>query len=173
MKRVLIGVLVLSLTLALAGCKSVSEKIGEEVGEQIAGGVVGGTVEVDGDAVTIETEDGAVTMNSSEGTLPKDFPKDFPVYDDMTVDSASSIASGEEITFYVNFTSDDSVTKIYEWYKGEFGGSGWTPDGDYLFTDEDGESGMLSGTKGTLSGTVTITKGDSSTEVGMIVVQAK
>lgn len=170
MKRVLIGLLVVVFALGLAGCQSVSDKIGEKVGEEIAGGIVGGNVEVDGDAVTIETDQGNITMDSSEGELPEEFPADFPIYDGAKVDSTSSLSSGTEKTFYVNLISEDEPKEVYEWYKSEFESEGWTIDGDMFLTDDSGASGLLSVKKDPMNGTLTVGKGSENTEMGVILV---
>lgn len=172
MRKLLFVVLVVALALGLVGCQSVSEKIGEEVGEEIAGGIVGGDIEVDGDEVTIKTEEGEATIGSTEGELPEDFPKDFPEYKGIEVESASSIAAGEEVTYYVNLYSDDAVKDIYEWYKSEFTGDGWTIDGDYMFSDAStGDSGMLTVNKGeTMTATVSFGESDGRTAVGVILM---
>lgn len=171
MKRVLVGVLVALLAFGLVGCKSISEKIGEEVGEEIAGGIVGGDVEVNGDAVTIETEDGEVTLDNTEGEMPEDFPDDFPMYDDVKVDSTSSIASAENVTHYINLTSEDEVKDVYEWYKSEFESEGWTIEGDYLMTTDGDDNGMLSVKKDGMTATVTVNPADSGgAEIGIILL---
>lgn len=170
MKKLLFGVLIVALALGLVGCKSISEKVGEEIGEEIAGGIVGADVEVDGDEVTIQTDEGEATIGSTEGELPDDFPKDFPQYKGVEVESASSIASGGESTYYVNLYSDDAVKDVYEWYKSEFTDDGWTIDGDYMFSDAgSGDSGMLTVSKGeTTSASVTLGESDGQTQIGLI-----
>lgn len=175
MKKALFGALIVALALGLVGCQSISEKVGEEVGEEIAGGVLGGEVEVDGDEVTIQTEDGEATIGSTEGELPEDFPKDFPQYKDSEVDSASSIAGGSEVSYYVNLYSDDAVKDVYEWYKSEFTGDGWTIEGDYMFSDaSSGDSGMLTVKQDeNTSATVSFGESDGKTQIGIILMTKK
>lgn len=171
MRKALFGALIIALVFGLVGCKSVSEKIGEEVGEEIAGGIVGGDVEVKGDEVTIQTDEGETTIANSEGELPDGFPKDFPEYKDAEVDSASSFASGETVTYYVTFYSDDAVKDVYEWYKSEFTGDGWTIDGDFMISDASGDSGMLTVSKGEeMSATLSFGASDGKTEMGLALV---
>lgn len=173
MRRVLFGALVIVLAFGLVGCKSISDKIGEEVGEEIAGGVIGGDVEVDGDQVTIETDDGAVTMDSTEGEMPENFPDDFPMYDGIEVDSTSTFDGENDATFYVNLLSSDSPKDIYDWYKAAFADEGWTIEGDVFMSDDSGETGMLTVKKDKASGTLTVGAGSESTEVGVILVVTK
>lgn len=166
MRRVLIGALVIVLALGLAGCES----IGEEVGEEIAGGVVGADVEVDGDTVTIETEDGAVTVEGDTGRIPEDFPADFPIYDDAEVDSTSNITSDGDITYYLGLTSSDGVGEIYDWYKAEFADEGWELKSDVKLSGADGDSAMIGVEKGRMEGTLTLTAADGGTEIGIILL---
>lgn len=172
MKRVWFGALVVVLALGLVGCKSISEKIGEEVGEEVAGGVLGADVEVDGDEVTIQTEDGDVTMNSTDGELPEEFPDDFPLYDGIEVDSTSTLDGEADATFYVNLLSDDSPKDVYEWYKQAFADEGWTIQGD-VFLSDGGETGMLTVKKDKASGTLTVGSGSERTEIGVILLLEK
>lgn len=135
-KKLLIVGLILALALGLVGCKSIEEKIGEEVGEEIAGGIVGGDVEVDGEDVTIKTEDGDVSISGDTGEIPADFPDDLPIYEPSGVDSATSMASGGTTTYYVNLTTEDAIPTAYEWYKAEVADRGWAITSDLLMTTD-------------------------------------
>lgn len=170
MKRLLVVVLVVAVVLALGGCAKISDKIGEEVGEKIVGSATGTDVEVDGDEVTIQTDEGDVTLNSTEGELPEDFPSDFPKYDDAKVDSTSSWASGEDVTFYVNLTSKDAAKDVYDWYKSELQGKGWTISGDTFMTG-DSDGGLLSATKDDYQLTLSVGEGSEMTEMGIILAK--
>lgn len=169
MKKLLVIALVAALALGLVGCKSIEEKIGEEIGEEIAGGVLGGDVEVDGDAVTIETDEGEVTIDSTEGELPDDFPNDFPIYDDAEVESTSSWAGEGDITFYVNLFSDDEAKEVYDWYKDELSGEGWTIDSDTFITG-DSDGGLMGATKDTSQLTLSVSEDTDNTAIGIILV---
>lgn len=174
MKKLLIGVLVVVFALGLVGCKAISNKIGEEVGEGIAGKALGGDVEVDGDKVTIETEDGSVTMDSAEGELPDEFPDDFPMYDDTKVESTSSFAGDADITFYVNLTSEDATKDVYEWYKAELADAGWEITSD-TYMSGDSEGGILGAKIGEESNlTLSVVSGDDvATEIGIMLLEKK
>jgi len=166
MKRVLVGVLAILLVLGLSGCESISEKIGEEVGEEIAGGIVGADVEVDGEDVTIETEDGDVNISGDTGEIPADFPEDMPIYDDSEVDSATSVTSGGTTTYYVNLTMNDDVKTVYEWYKSEVVDEGWTITSDVLMSG-DGDSGQISAEKDDMEAIVSMVEGEPNS-IGII-----
>lgn len=166
MKRLAVVVLVLVLALGLMGCKSISERIGEE----IAGGVIGGDVKVDGENVTIQTDEGAVTIEGDTGEIPADFPADFPDYPDATVDSASKVVSEDDANFYVNLISDDAVKDVYDWYKAEFLSEGWEIKSDALITSGGEDSGMLSVEKERMKGTVSLAPAGGHSEIGIILL---
>jgi hypothetical protein len=165
MKRLMVCVVVVLLAVGATGCSAISNKIGEEVGEGIAGGIMGGDVEVDGDNVTIKTDDGELSVSGNEAKLPDDFPKDFPIYDDAEVESASSIASGGSKTFYVNFESTDEPQAVYDRYKAEGPSEGWTLESDYFMSSSDGDSGIISLKKDKMTASVAIGASDSGTAI--------
>lgn len=167
-KRILMVVLVVALAFSVAGCKKISEKIGEKVGEEIAGRAVGGDVDVDGDSVTIQTDDGEVSIQGDTGEIPEDFPSDFPIYDGVKVDSSSKMAGETDATFYINLLSDDAVNDIYEWYKTELADEGWKITSDFKNSGSDGDSAMIAVEKDTTTGTITMSTADKGSEIGII-----
>lgn len=166
MKQALVVLTVIALALGLFGCES----IGEQVSEEIAGGAIGGDVEVDDNSMTIETDDGAVTIEGDTGEIPEGFPTDFPIYDNAEIDSTSSISGDADVSYYINLISDDDVATIYDWYKAEFESEDWTITGDIMMSGDGDDSAMLSTEKDKMKGTVTITKSDRGTEIGIILV---
>lgn len=172
-RKVFMSVLALVLAFGLAGCKSVSDKIGEEIGEEIAGGVIGADVEVDGESVTLETEDGSVTMSGTEDTMPADFPSDFPVYKGADVDSTSTIAGDESTDFYVNLYVGDSVKDVYDWYKSELADAGWTIDSDLFMAESGDDSAILTVSKGGTQANIGIGAEDGRSSLTLIVMVKK
>lgn len=172
-RRLLVCALAGLVVLGLVGCKSVSEKIGEKVGEEIAGKAIGGDVNVEGDKVTVETEDGSVTVEGDTGKIPQDFPKDFPLYSGYEVDSTSSISGDADTTYYISITSKDKTGDIYDWYKSEFTSGGWKITGDVKMSDEKGDTAMITAEKDKMQATVTISPGDSVTDIGIILIVKK
>lgn len=170
MKRLLVGIAVIVLAFGVVGCSAISDKIGEEVGEEIVGGALGGDVEVDGDSVTIETEDGATTVTGDTGEIPDGFPDDFPLPDNYKIDATSSIEGSNEVQYYINLVSEDSVSDIYDWYKGEFTGGGWSLTTDVHMASGGDDTAMLVGEKGDMVGTVTLASSADGSEIGIIVV---
>ncbi|MBN2846965.1 MAG: hypothetical protein JXP72_00745 [Coriobacteriia bacterium] len=166
MKRLLIGALVIVLALGLAGCKSVSDKIGEEIGEEIVGGAIGGDVEVDGDRVTIETDDGEATIAGGEGVLVDEFPRDFPLYDGAAVVTSTyfGAADGRD-QVYVMLSTSDPVTDVYEWYKSELSSGGWELTNDVKMSTGDSELAQLAAESGTREAAVMVSEGSEGTEI--------
>ena len=166
-KRVLAGLLVAVLAFAAAGCSAGEDKIGEEIGEGIVGAAVGGDVEVDGDSVTISGDDGDVTIQGAEAELPEGFPDEFPMHDDVEVDSASSIASGEGSTFYVNLYSSKTPGELHDWYKAELEKE-WSIESDVSATDGSDETYIMSVKKDQMEASLTIANDDSGSQLGII-----
>lgn len=165
-KKLLSAGLILALVLGLVGCKSIEDKIGEEIGEEIAGGIIGAEVDVDDENVTIETEDGDVSISGDTGEIPADFPDDVPIYDDSDVDSATSVASGGTTTYYVNLTTDDDVQSVYEWYKSEVMDRGWAITSDILMSG-DGQSGQIIAEKDDMEVIISMVEGEPNS-IGII-----
>ncbi len=167
-KRWLLGLLVAALALAVTGCSAVEDKIGEEIGEETVGGVIGSDVEVDGDSVTITGEDGDVTIAGGE-EIPAPFPDDFPLYDDADLDSASSIESAGDTSYYLSMVSGDSSDDVYEWYKTEFEGEGWEIVSDMNTSGDEGMTAIVSVKKGDVDGSITVASTESGCDIGVIV----
>lgn len=74
--------LMIAAALLLAAC-------GKTPDEAAVSAVSGGKVEKDGDKMTVQTEQGAVTFNAAEGQpLPANFPKDIYLPKDYSVRSS-------------------------------------------------------------------------------------
>jgi len=167
MKRAWILVLAIVLVLGVAGCKSAEEKTAEELTERLLSDK-DVDVDIDGDEVTIETEDGDISIESDEGKLPDGFPRDFPVYDDLKIGSTSRMGNEETVSYYVEAESRDDFDEVYEWYKAELEDEGWEITTDLLTTDGNSDTVLLV-KKGDDSASVTITEVDSGVDVGIIV----
>jgi hypothetical protein len=67
LKKLIIPVLLLSVALLFAGCKSPSQMAGELIGEKMIEAAGGGSVDIDGDKVTIKGESGEeVTIGETD-----------------------------------------------------------------------------------------------------------
>lgn len=168
-KKVLIVAMAVLLALGVVGCKAASE----EVAEKIAGDVIGGDVEVDGDEVTIETDDGAVSISGEEGTLPDDFPSDFPIYPQAKVSSASRMAGGADVSFYIGWTSADDPLDVYDWYAEQCAAAGWAITSDMKFTDAGTAGGLLTMNKDAAQAQLAVNAADAGAEVSLILTMPK
>ena len=86
-------------------------------------------VEFDGESGRIVSEDGtAVFTAGAAAEIPEDFPKDVPLYENMTL---MAVQHDPALTV-VNLTasSDDSPDAIAEFYKEQTAEHGWTQDAD-------------------------------------------
>lgn len=151
------------LVLMLAGCGgSPDEQILEEQIEQQTGSDA--DVDISGDSVNIsgETEDGAFSLSSGEGTeVPKDFPDDVLIYSPSSVDSAMVMPEGLSLTLK---TKDDSE-KIEEAYKSGMIAKGWSEQASI----DMGTQSMLAYTKGDRAANITIVPSDGGTQILIIV----
>lgn len=82
--------LLLALTIGVGACGGGDGDV-EDAIEQAGGG----NVDVDGDSVRVETEEGSFEM-SSTGELPDDWPADVPLPDGFVVTAGSSVDGGAE-----------------------------------------------------------------------------
>lgn len=168
-KKVLIVVVAVLLALGLVGCKAASE----EVAEKIAGDVIGGDVEVKDDEVTIETDDGAVSISGEDGALPDDFPADFPLYPQAKVSSSSRMAGGDDVSFYIGWTSADDPLDVYDWYVEKSAAAGWTITSDMKFTDAGTAGGLLSMNKDAAQAQLAVNAADAGAEISLILTMPK
>lgn len=107
------------------------------------------------------------TVDIGSNKLPDNFPKDFPVYPGSKVTSAASGSEkGEGSTFWVSFTSGDSVDKISSYYTSELAKNGWETEGTY----QSDEGATQSVTKGSWSGTVAVMRESDDTETTIAVM---
>lgn len=99
--------------------RKVSEKAVEEAIERAADGKAQVDISSEQERVTIETEEGAITIGTDE--LPENFPSNFPTYPGAKVSSTAS--SQEQVT--VAFTTSDSVEKVGAFYLDKLASSDW------------------------------------------------
>lgn len=109
-----------------------------------------------GDAVTMKTADGTVTMTSGENAkVPEDFPKDIPLYPGAKPTTVT--ASSKDKAFTLQFTTKDPVEKVAEHFKKELVGQGWA-EGMVMSTPGEQAAQMLNYTKGERALMVNISK---------------
>jgi hypothetical protein len=99
--------------------------------------------------------------------LPDTFPKDFPVYPGAKVTGVlSGTEKGKSTGAWVTFTTADSKDKVASFYTANLKSNGWTEES--TFTSGDTVTETVS--KGTMNGTVGITRASDATETEIIVM---
>jgi hypothetical protein len=99
--------------------------------------------------------------------LPDTFPKDFPVYPGAKVTGVlSGTEKGKSTGAWVTFTTADTKDKVSAYYKANLASNGWSD----LATYASGDTVTQSVQKGTMSGTVGITRASDATETQIIVM---
>lgn len=121
-RRAAAAAAVLGVATALAGCGG--DQIAEEVVErQVEGalGTAGGDVEIDIDeegesgSITVEGEDGDATFSFGGSDLPEGFPAEL-VPDGATIETSSTIASGDGAMDMVSFITDRATEELFDHY---------------------------------------------------------
>ncbi len=120
MKKLLIGLLVLLLTLSLAGCGA-KEKAEEKAGEALAEKILkdaGVDADIDGDKVVTKGEDGQ-ELTISAGEWPSsDLAKSIPEFKGGKV--ASVMEADDSLLIMIENTSYEDFTTYLEEIKGTF-----------------------------------------------------
>lgn len=151
------------LILMLTGCGGrPDEAIIEEQIEQATGSDA--DVDISGDSYQIsgETEDGAFSLSSGEGTeIPEDFPGDVPIYSPSTVSMSMNVPEGQSLTL----TTGDDSKKIVEFYKGEMVANEWSEQASMNM----GSQSILSYKKDDRVANITIVPSDDETQIMLIV----
>lgn len=109
MKKALAILLALCLIATFAGCR-VKQKLSEKILENIIGNAGGGDVDIDGDTVTFQGEDGSSTTVGSTKWPESDFAKNIPEFKKGTI---SYVMQSEE---YIYVTVDEVEAEDAESY---------------------------------------------------------
>ncbi|MBI5093027.1 MAG: hypothetical protein HZB26_11390 [Candidatus Hydrogenedentes bacterium] len=177
-----VGLSLVVIGLPLAGCGKAKETVVEKAIEAAAS-KDGAKVDIEKGKMTITTKDGestltsneqgnALTMKTPEGTVtvssgenakvPDDFPKDIPLYPGAK--PATVTSSSEKMEFMLTFTTKDPVEKVGEHFKKEVTAQGWT-EGMVMNTPGEQATQMLNYTKGGRSLMVVISKQSDDTTI--------
>ena len=155
------------IALALAGC---GEQIAEEVVErQVEGalGTAGGDVEIDIDeegesgSITVEGEDGDATFSFGGSDLPEGFPAEL-VPDGATIETSSTIASGDGAMDMVSFITDRATDELFDHYVDLLPSLGYTVDQQIENTINDVTSFTVAGSGEGVTITITGTPNQES-----------
>jgi hypothetical protein len=99
--------------------------------------------------------------------LPDSFPKDFPVYPGAKITGVlSGSEQGKSTGAWVTLTTADSADKVIAYYKANLKSNGWEEKATY----SSGDTTTQTVAKGTMSGTVGITRESDATETEIIIM---
>lgn len=170
------GIILVLVVLVVVGNMikaKVEKKIGEGIAEKMIEGATGGKVDISG----LDAEKGEMTITGKDGEkvtigggLPKDMPKDIPVYPGSEVKGSLSGFSNKEDSsgVYLTLATKDSFDKVVAYYKAELPKQGWTVEN----TLDSAETAMLAVKKSdNRSGAFTISnvKDENMTTIGIMV----
>jgi hypothetical protein len=156
----LILVAVVVLTVVLGGI--CYRKAKDLVVGSIFSRLSGGAVEKDGDKVTVSLEEGEFSFEE-EGSLPDNFPSDFPIYPDAKLVS-TWMAKGEGTDgLSLIWETEDSVSKVSNYYKSELEDTGWI----LSFTSETEDSTTFAFEKNDTRGFIGITIEESKVVISL------
>lgn len=145
---------------------------------KIAGGVVGKVIEnktgvktniedLQKGKMTFTDSKTGTTVDVGSGSIPDNFPKDFPIYPASKVTSSLSGGQTEKSNgFWLTLSSSDSLDAVREFYKTSFTSNGWAVEASYT------AGGTMTQTvkKGSMSGSVSIVREEGSSETQIIIV---
>lgn len=156
---IIIVIAAILVGLVLLG-KLVSKVIAEKFTSGFLSRVTGQNVNVSGDGknITVKTDKGDVTINSG-GSLPSDFPKDFPIYPGAKLTGSFSAkgTNGENSKgLSVVWETNDDAAKIGSFYRSALASAGYTISTEYSQSN----STTLTFEKGDVSGFLGVTKGN-------------
>ena len=125
-----------------------------------------------GEVVTTDTTGGKIVFKSKEGefvanaggfvTLPKDFPKDAPIYPATKVMQSLVVPGGHHVVL----TTPDSAKKVWDFYADKLVKDGWKLEAQL----QTGEGGTLSAKKDNRTCAAIIAGGEGTTTIQLTVV---
>lgn len=136
-----------------------SNRVGAGIASRILSFGTGQNVKVDasGESMSIGN------LNFGKG-LPKDFPKDIPIYPNAEVGGYMSGKNDDMDGATVTFTSKDKPAKIYDFYMDKL--TDWQVE-----TNQIGEMRMINMTQGTRNAAITINPGDDKTDIIIVIAR--
>jgi len=103
----------LLVVVGLAACGAEQEAVSEQLVEQAAGEDVDLELGVDGQVMSVETEDGSMAINAS-GDASEEWPDDVPLFEDGVVGNSQVLTSDGEMYVGVDFTTDTDAESAFE-----------------------------------------------------------
>lgn len=159
---VLAGLILAGLIFKAGGSSSSSRqsRAGSGLTGKILSTVTGRKVDIDKDGGSFSF--GGVTIGNK---IPKDFPKDVPVYGDAEVISFLGGAKDKEYNATAMLSSPDPNNKVIEFYEKNLRSKGWEVETSYL-----GEMAIISFKKASgWNGSVTIIPNENETAISLTV----
>ena len=104
----------------------ISRKVGEFLAGRVLSGVTGGNVKVgnEGGSLTFENEEGKISFEEG-GSLPDNFPGDFPVYPGAKIASTFTTTTEGKEGNSVVWETGDSFETVSVFYKTNLDAKGW------------------------------------------------
>ncbi|MEJ2347605.1 MAG: hypothetical protein P8Y17_00185 [Patescibacteria group bacterium] len=119
-------------------------------------------IEGDGEKVSITSDEGTLLVEQG-GELPDSFPSDFPVYPNATPTGSWTAAGDDTNGLSVLWETDDSISKVTDYYKEELPKAGWK----ITLTSEVEDGSTFAFEKGDVSGFMGIAEEDSKTIISL------
>lgn len=111
------------LVLVLSGCQQAAEEAAEQAIENADPGV--GDVEIDEDGVTVEGEDGSVSIQEGD-ELPEGWPSAVELPDGATLTNSMVVDSGGQAGWMVTATYDQAPSDVADAFSSSLTGAGFT-----------------------------------------------
>ncbi len=149
----LAGSIFLTTGCARAAQRATSRAIESVIEKELA--KEGITVEGDGEEYTIkaESDDGTSEMTWGSTELPEGIPSAVNIYPNMNINfsakESKTSSDDEKDMFQIVAESNDSLDKIVEWHKSQYGN--WDEFSTMSWSSDDGEAHMFSAQNGSWS----------------------
>ena len=107
------------------------------------------------------------SIDIGSNKIPDSFPKDFPIYPGMKlISSMSGSEKSKGLGYWLTFTTSDESAKVQSYYKTSLNSSGWKETATYSA----GDTSTTTISKGSMSGTLSVSRPDSAKETTIIVM---
>lgn len=127
MKKRFFAVALIAATLfLLSGCLGMTEKtIKDKAGNKV-------TIDEKNGKINLKNKEGKTSAEFGENVkLPKDFPKDIPIYKGEKIKTAMSTKDDQGTAKLVTFEVSDSLEKVGDFYQKELNDSGYRISGTF------------------------------------------
>jgi hypothetical protein len=159
------GAVALLIAMLAVGCNAQ-----ERIVESAVGAAVGGDVDVDEDGQTmrVTTDEGTVEFAGGTGSLPDDFPEQFPVPDNLEILQSTSMANDGKQFFQLIASTTQDYDDLAPWFEDRLAAQGWDIDGRSQMSMGDLESHTLTLSGHGLSGVLTLHDGEDGPGIQLV-----